>query len=83
MSRFGNWVILDDVFIVERALSASEVAIVHKLGIGGTATPVDPKGKVSTYWPEINLLLIYTKSSILWRFYRHNIDQFLSEKSNY
>ena len=57
MSRFGNWVngvILDDVFIVERALSASEVAIVHKLGIGGTATPVDPKGKVSTYWPEIN-----------------------------
>ena len=48
-----NGVILDDAFIVERALSASEVAIVHKSGIGGTATPVDPKGEVSTYWPEI------------------------------
>ena len=59
--RFGNWVnggrewggILDDVFIFKRALSAGEVATVHKSGIGGTATPVDPKGKVSTYWSEI------------------------------
>jgi len=59
--RFGNWVnggrewggILDDVFIFERALSASEVATVYKAGIGGSATPIEPKGKVSTYWSEI------------------------------
>jgi hypothetical protein len=62
--RIGNWVlggrewngILDDAFIFERALSADEVSIVSKVGIGAAGTPVDPQDKLSTSWSKIRTI---------------------------